>query len=131
MGIGLLLNFVVIALNGGLMPISPETVRQMVADLPRLWHVGERFGSGKDIILPVEGTNLWWLSDRFFFTTTSLIYMRVAFSAGDVLIAIGAFLLMWSIGSPNPPVFKEMINGTKKSRLIPGFLTHQPVGKRN
>jgi hypothetical protein len=129
MGIGLLLNFAVIALNGGLMPISPETVRQLVADLPRLWHVGERFGSGKDIILPVEDTNLWWLSDRFFFTTTALIYMRVAFSAGDVLIAIGAFWLMWSIGSPYLPVNKEMSNGTKKSKLIPGFITHQPVGK--
>lgn len=129
MGIGLLLNFTVIVFNGGLMPISPETVRQMVADIPRLWHVYERFGSGKDIILPVANTNLWWLSDRFFFATSALIYMRVAFSAGDVLIAIGAFLLMWTIGNPNPSVSKENINGTKKSRRIPGFFTHQSFGK--
>ena len=34
LGLGLCLNFVVIAANGGLMPISPETVRQLAPQAP-------------------------------------------------------------------------------------------------
>lgn len=97
LGSGLLLNFLVIAANGGLMPISPESVRKLYPDAPDTsWQIGERLGSGKDIVLPVSDTRLWFLSDRFLFTDWSVF--RVAFSLGDVFIAIGAFWLLWTLG---------------------------------
>ncbi|MEW6180865.1 MAG: DUF5317 domain-containing protein [Chloroflexota bacterium] len=94
---GLVLNLLVISLNGGFMPISPETVQWLRGD-PALtgWQVGERLGTGKDIVLPIDQTKLEFLADRF--RTPYTPYYRVAFSAGDVLIAIGAFWLLWSVG---------------------------------
>jgi hypothetical protein len=97
LGPGLLLNFLVIVLNGGLMPISPEMVRKIYPGAPETsWQVHERLGSGKDIVLPVSETRLWFLSDRFVFP--DWMHYQVAFSVGDVLIALGAFWLLWALG---------------------------------
>lgn len=97
LGLGLLLNFLVIVLNGGLMPISPETVRKIYPHAPESsWQVYERLGSGKDIVLPVSETQLWFLSDRF--VLPDWMNYQVAFSAGDVFIAIGALWLLWNLG---------------------------------
>ena len=99
LGAGLLLNLTVIALNGGLMPITPETVQWLRPDAPAgSWQIGERLGFGKDIVLPREETVLWFLSDRF--RSFSRLSYRVAFSLGDVFIALGAFWLLWTMGGP-------------------------------
>jgi hypothetical protein len=99
LGLGLILNFLVIVLNGGLMPISPHLLeRYLGPSSTGLWQVGERMGYSKDIILPISETRLWWLSDRF--TLPEWSPYKVAFSVGDIIIGLGAFLLFWSLGGP-------------------------------
>jgi hypothetical protein len=97
LGLGLALNLLVISLNGGLMPISPETVLRLAPQAPPgSWLIGERLGSTKDIVLPMSEMQLWWLSDRFLLL--GWYSYHVAFSFGDILIASGAFWFFCSLG---------------------------------
>jgi len=99
LGVGLALNLLVILLNGGFMPISPETVRKIYPGVPdSQWQLGQRLGNGKDIVLLPEETRLWFLSDIFTFPESW--NLLVAFSFGDILIALGAFWLLWTLGGP-------------------------------
>ncbi len=97
LGLGLGMNLLVITLNRGWMPISPDTLRMLLPEVPAdTWQIGARLGIGKDIILPVAETKLWWLSDRFL--APAWFPWRVAFSLGDIFISLGAFLLLWVSG---------------------------------
>ncbi len=93
LAIGLLLNLAVILANGGLMPISPDTVARLVSPevFARL-QVGERLGASKDILLAPESILFPWLADRF--APPDWIPYRFAFSIGDILIGLGAFILL-------------------------------------
>jgi hypothetical protein len=97
LGLGLMLNFLVIVINGGFMPISPETVRVLNPNAPAgSWQIGNRLGkSSKDIVIESSNTHLWFLSDRFILP--GWFSAPVAFSFGDVLITLGAFWLFWSL----------------------------------
>lgn len=98
LGLGLLMNFSVITLNGGWMPISPETVRVLAPHAPPAsWQVGERLGVSKDRVLPIEQMRLPWLRDRF--VLPHGVPFRAAFSVGDALIALGVIWLFWHHGA--------------------------------
>jgi hypothetical protein len=99
LAVGLALNFLVIATNGGFMPISPQTAGRLIPqEVLQTIPLGSRFGYGKDILLMPADTHLVWLSDRFL-PPESFPY-QVAFSLGDVVIASGAFWLTAKQGNP-------------------------------
>jgi hypothetical protein len=98
--LGQFLNLLVISLNGGLMPISPETIHKIAPTLPQnAWKIGERLGTGKDIVLPVPQTILPWLTDRF--VLPHWFPYQVAFSLGDIFISLGSFWVLWGTGRPS------------------------------
>lgn len=105
LSLGLLSNLLVIALNGGWMPVSPQTLMRLRPDLPAsTWEIGSRLALSKDRILSVQQTRLYWLSDCL--TLPFQISYRFVFSVGDILIAIGVFLILWSLSGE--PVIKEI-----------------------
>jgi len=102
--LGLFLNLAVITANGGFMPISPETLRRLLPnDLDKKWKSGERFGYTKDRVLAEADTHFAWLADRFILA--GWLPNRVAYSVGDILLAIGACWFLWTAGgSTSEPI---------------------------
>jgi len=99
LGLGLLCNFTAIALNGGFMPIPLYAAQKLIPpDSNLVLEIGERVGLGKDILLSIEETNLWFLGDVL--TLPVWIGYPLAFSFGDILISMGAFWLLWELGRP-------------------------------
>ena len=90
LGLGLLLNFLVIAANGGYMPIAPDNlVRAGMADLAEVLRAKGHVA--KSTVLTSE-TRLPFLTDIFLLPTW--LPVNYVFSIGDVLIGIGAFILV-------------------------------------
>lgn len=89
---GLMLNLIVMAANGGWMPITPDVASRLRGeDVSKDFALGDRFGQ-KDILLAPQDIHYGFLADRFL-PPASFPY-QVAFSAGDILIAVGAFWLL-------------------------------------
>jgi len=110
LALGLVCNMVVIALNGGFMPISPQTAGRLAApDILARIPIGERFGY-KDILLLPDQTRLAWLSD-ILLPPRGFPY-QVAFSPGDVCIAAGAFWCLASQGKTPDTNRSERLKGT-------------------
>jgi hypothetical protein len=93
LGLGVMCNLLVIAVNGGFMPITPQTLTQInPGSLPSQWSVGLHYGYSKDIILLREQTKLQMLSDTWVIPPP--FPWPTAFSLGDVLIALGIVMLL-------------------------------------
>jgi len=92
-GLGLILNLLVIILNGGLMPLAPETAQALYPEVPpSVWQIGSRPGMSKNILLFYEDTRLAWLSDSILLP--AWFPWTRALSPGDLLIALGVFWLL-------------------------------------
>jgi hypothetical protein len=92
-GLGLLLNFLVMTVNGGWMPVTPEAITAVgYTHLAPSLASGTRVYSSKDVILLREETRLWYLSDVLVlprpFPVPSVC------SVGDAVVALGVFVLI-------------------------------------
>lgn len=88
---GLVLNLIVILANHGWMPISPQTAGRLIGDNVIQYSLGSRFGQ-KDILLLPQDTHFEFLADRFLLP--DWFSYKVAFSLGDLLIALGIYWLL-------------------------------------
>jgi len=106
---GYLLNTLVILLNGGWMPVSPQTAQKILpVSSTEILEIGERVGYSKDILLLPEETSLWFLSD--WLTLPGWINYKAAFSVGDLFIFFGVIWLLWSLGGKEKELYKENSN---------------------
>ena len=91
-GVGLLLNLAVMVGNGGFMPISQEAVLTAgVRSAEELPANGARLPRSKDVVLPIEETRLWFLSDVI--AAPGVPVAKVC-SVGDLITGLGAFVLL-------------------------------------
>jgi len=90
MGIGLFSNFLAILVNGGYMPASAEALRKAgMETVAQALEEGRRLGN---TILMGAATRLNFLGDWLFLP--SWFPLSSAFSPGDVILGIGAALLL-------------------------------------
>lgn len=82
-GLGIALNSVVMAANGGWMPITPEIYHYVHPE--RTIELQTRPPNSKNIILPRSDTTLWVLSDII----RIKLWRRWAASIGDMLLIAG------------------------------------------
>jgi hypothetical protein len=94
-GVGVLLTFLPIISNGGLMPITPETLLK-TGDVPEDARIGEWVEGTKDVLLERDDTRLYFFSDRL----TSDLSPSRAFSIGDVVLIVGAVVLLLDLLLP-------------------------------
>ncbi len=88
---GLVSNLIVMAANGGWMPISPRTLGQLNTNALQALDLGSRIGQ-KDVLLLPQNTHLAFLSDHLLLP--AWLPYQAAFSPGDILIGLGIFLLL-------------------------------------
>jgi hypothetical protein len=86
MGLGVLLNFLVIAANGGYMPVSVQGVERLgVSPLPGTGALDE---PQTQAIVVTESTRLWFLGDIIPLPDSLPVKMT---SLGDIVLCVGAF----------------------------------------
>ena len=90
LALGLLLNLIVMAVNGGLMPVSPDTVEAIGRHDPAALAIGEYVPGTENIYLRISDTHLAFLSDAIVLPVFGLFTWAV--SLGDILIAFGVLI---------------------------------------
>jgi hypothetical protein len=91
-GIGMLLNLLVIVANGGLMPIAPATMERagLEDELVEL-ELGDSVPQTKNVLLDEGDTHLELLSDRITWGSSGPVPV---FSIGDAVIGIGLIIIL-------------------------------------
>lgn len=90
MGLGLFLNFLAIAANGGYMPASAEALRRAgLESVAQGLETGTRSGN---TVLMSSSTRLNFLGDWLYLPAWFLL--SSSFSVGDVILGLGAALLL-------------------------------------
>ena len=91
-GVGMLLNFLAIVTNSGLMPISPASMEKggLGEELAELGP-GDAVPDSKNVLLEESDTNLQWLSDRFTWGSPGPFSV---FSIGDAIIGAGLIIVL-------------------------------------
>ena len=97
-GAGMLLNFLAIVSNGGLMPVTPANAEKAgmgykIAGV----ELGEAIPRSKNVLLEDSDTHLCWLSDRFTWISDSPF---AVFSIGDIVIAAGLIVVLVELVLP-------------------------------
>ena len=95
-GAGLLLNFLAIVSNGGLMPVSPDTLER-IDRLPEEASLGNWVPESKNVLLAREDTRLRFLTDALVWENPTRVN---AFSVGDVVIAAGLVVTLGELFLP-------------------------------
>jgi hypothetical protein len=104
-GLGLVLNLLVVLANGGFMPVTLEALRQAgLAHLTLGLEPGSRLMATKDILLPRQDTHLWILSDIFVIPPP--LPFNTIFSLGDFFLALGAFVFFQRAMLPANPTYR-------------------------
>lgn len=86
MALGFLLNAIVMAANGGLMPVSPENARRVLSEAEfQALAPGQTPPHSKSVLLSESDTRLRFLSDIIYLSFP----IRNVYSPGDVLLAVG------------------------------------------
>ncbi len=91
-GGGMVLNFVAIVSNGGLMPISPSSMEKagLGDELAKL-EVGDAVPHTKNVLLEESDTHLQGLTDRLTWDSPGPFPV---FSVGDAIIAVGLVVIL-------------------------------------
>ncbi len=93
LGLGAALNFIVILVNGGWMPVTAGHLTSSgLMSSPTALAPGERVLFSKDVIMDSQEIHLRWLSDVFVIPKAGLF--SAVFSVGDVLMMLGLFRLV-------------------------------------
>ena len=97
-GAGMLLNFLAIVSNGGLMPVTPANAEKagMGYKIEGV-ELGEAIPRSKNVLLEDSDTHLRWLSDRFTWISDSPL---AVFSVGDIVIAAGLTVVLLELLLP-------------------------------
>lgn len=101
LGLGALLNFLAVTSNGGLMPASPENLREAGLEEELVGREpGDAVLGTKDVILEEDDTHLRFLSDRLTLGPDSGPVPPL-FSVGDVIVVAGALLAVVGLMLPS------------------------------
>ena len=90
---GVTLNLLVIAANGGYMPMPPQALARIGAGQAAFqWAAGTVIRGSKDVLLPSQQAIFWMLGDILIIPEP--FPWPTAMSIGDVILAVGIFLFI-------------------------------------
>jgi hypothetical protein len=88
--VGVTLNFIAIAANGGYMPITPQALARIGAgQLAYRMPLGSVVMGSKDVLLQPDGARFWMLGDNL--VIPEPFPWPTAMSIGDIFLAVGVF----------------------------------------